>query len=332
VWIYALTRVAVEARRAVLADRFGQRSAFAEGVSVAPDTEAVVVPLPRTSRAGQAIVAIAAPGETIPEGGLAVLDAVAATIAESLHMQAAEAARAESAVKSKVMAAVSHEMRNPLNSILGFTGLVLGPNGDSLTEKQRRQLGFVQTSATMMLNLVNNYLDLARLRSGAVVVQYETTKLAPLVTEIAGGMQPIAARRKVSIRTSVSPDAEARVDPSRVRHILTNLLSNAIKFTPDGGRVYVRARADRRTWRLVVSDSGIGIPKNQANLVFTEFSKIDAAELSANKGTGLGLALTKAFVTTLGGSVKFYSRRGRGTTFVVVLPRDGDGAKGAKAA
>ena len=330
VWIFAMARVAVEARRAILTDRFGQRSSFAERNVVGPDTDAVVVPLPRTSKGGQAIIAIAPVGASIPEGGLAVLDAVAATIAESLHMQAAEAARAESAVKSRVMASVSHEMRNPLNSILGFTGLVLDSKSDNLTPKQRRQLTFVQTSATNMLNLVNNYLDLARLRSGSVAMQYETVALAPLVAEVAELMQPMAAQRKVSIRTAVSADAQARIDPARVRQILTNLVSNAIKFTPEGGHVYVRARVDRDTWRLVVSDTGVGIPKDQAALVFSEFSRIDAGPLAANKGTGLGLAITKAFVSALGGTVKFYSRRGRGTTFVVTLPLDG--GRQAKAA
>lgn len=331
VWVFALTRVAVEARKAVVADRQGQHSRFVDGAVGHPAAPALVVPLPRTSRAGQAIVAIAPVGETIPDGGLAVLDAVAATIAESLHMQAAESARAESAVKSKVMAAVSHEMRNPLNSILGFTGLVLSASSDNLTEKQRKHLGHVQTSATTMLTLVNNYLDLARLRDGSVALQYETTRLEPLVAEIAAAMQPIAAARRVDIRTSVSPEAEVRVEPTRFRQILTNLVSNAVKFTPDGGRVVVRARVDRDTYRVTVSDNGVGIPRDQASLVFTEFSRIDAGPLAANKGTGLGLALTRALVKMLGGTIRFYSRRGRGTTFVVVLPRSGGTEKATAA-
>jgi signal transduction histidine kinase len=223
-------------------------------------------------------------------------------------------------------------MRNPLNSILGFTGLVLGTSSENLTDKQRRQLGFVQTSATMMLNLVNNYLDLAKLRAGSFPVQYETVKLEPMVAEIASVMQPIAAGRKVIIRTAVSPGAEARLDPSRTRQILTNLVSNAIKFTPEGGHVYVRARVDKDSCRLVVSDTGVGIPKDQARLVFTEFAKIDAGALAASKGTGLGLALCKAFAGTMGAGIKFYSRRGRGTTFVVVIPRDGGQSGKSRAA
>jgi signal transduction histidine kinase/HAMP domain-containing protein len=332
VWVFALTRVAVEARKAVVADRQGQHSRFVDAAATTTQAPAVVVPLPRTSKAGQAIIAIAPVGETIPDGGLAVLDAVAATIAESLHMQAAEAARAESAVKSKVMAAVSHEMRNPLNSILGFTGLVLGPSNENLTDKQRKHLGHVQTSATTMLTLVNNYLDLARLRDGSVATQYEMAKLEPLVAEVVGAMQPMAAGRKVEVRTSVSPDAQVRVDPTKFRQILTNLVSNAVKFTPEGGRVAIRARADKETYRVVVSDTGVGIPRDQASLVFTEFARIDAGPLAASKGTGLGLALTRAFVNTLGGSIRFYSRPGRGTTFVVILPRDGRPERKASAA
>lgn len=322
IWVFALTRVAVEARRAVMADRLGKESRFADAPGATAEAQALIVPLPRTSKAGQAIVAIAHTGETISDGGMATLDAVAATIAESLHMHAAENARAESAVKTKVMATVSHEMRNPLNSILGFTGLVLGAPAESLTEKQRRQLTFVQSSANSMLQLVNNYLDLAKVKAGSVALQFERVKIASLVSDVAGGMQPIAEAKSVVIKTSVSPDTEGRMDPIRTRQVLTNLLSNAVKFTPAGGSVFVRARAVDGHVRIAVSDTGVGIAKDQQKLLFTEFAKIDAGSMASAKGTGLGLALTKAFVVAMGGTIKAYSRRGRGTTFVVSLPRE----------
>ena len=332
VWVFALARVAVEARKAVLSDRLGQHSRFAEEPGAVAPAQAAIVPLPRTSKAGQAIIAIAAMGETIQDGGLAVLDAVAATLSESLHMQAAENARAESAVKSRVMAAVSHEMRNPLNSILGFIALVLGASDATLTDKQRRQLGFVQSSANAMLTLVNNYLDLAKLRAGSVTLQQETTKVASLVNEVAAVMQPAADAKLVTIRASVDPELLARVDPVRMRQVLVNLVSNAVKFTPPGGHVYVRGRAVGRMLRLTVSDTGVGIPKEQQRLLFTEFAKIDAGPMAAAKGTGLGLALTKAFTTAMGGAIRLYSRRGRGTTFVVDLPLEGAPARQAIAA
>ena len=332
VWVFSLTRVAIEARKAVLTDRFGRQSRFAEEPGISTASQAAIVPLPRTSRAGQALIAIAPAGETIPDGGLAVLDAVAATIAESLHMQEAENARAESAVKSKVMAAVSHEMRNPLNSILGFTALVLGAPAAALTDKQRRQLGYVQTSANNLLTLVNNYLDLARIRSGSLALQYETVKMAPIVADAARAIQAVAEGKNVIVRTSVSDHMEARVDPTRVRQIVANLLSNAVKFTPSGGRVFVRARAGRDECRIVVSDTGVGIPKDQKDLLFSEFSKIDAGTMAAGKGSGLGLALTRAFISAMDGSIKVYSRQGRGTTFVVMLPLQGAATRAASAA
>ncbi len=332
VWVSALVRVSVEARRAVVSDRFGQHSRLADEPGEPESVQAAIVPLPRTSNAGQAIVAVAPIGESIPDGGLVVLDAVAATVAETIHLHTADIARAESAVKSKVMSAVSHEMRNPLNSILGFTSLLLGDANTNLTEKQRRHLGFVQASATNMLTLVNNYLDLAKVRAGSLNMHYEQLRLVTLVNEIAGVMQPIAAPKDVTIRTSVDEDAEARVDVTRLRQILTNLVSNAVKFTPPGGKVYLRARVDDGSCRIAVSDTGVGIPTESKSQVFSEFPRIDAGAMAAGQGTGLGLALTKAFVTALGGTIKFYSRRGRGTTFVVVLPRDGSPASGAHAA
>jgi signal transduction histidine kinase len=320
-WVFALTRVAVEARRAILADRMGRASRFAEADG-SSDAQAIIVPLPRSSKAGQAMVAIAPAGESIPDGGLAVLDAVAATMAESLHMQEADNARAESAVKSKVMAAVSHEMRNPLNSILGFTGLVLGAPDAALSDKQRRQLGYVQSSATNMLTLVNNYLDLEKVRTGSLALQYETVKLATLVGEVTGAMQPQADAKGVVMRTSVDTTAEARTDPTRMRQVLINLLSNALKFTPAGGRVFVRAKVASGHVRVAVSDTGVGIPREQRKLLFTEFAKIDAGSMAAAKGSGLGLALTHSFVEAMGGTISVYSRRGRGTTFVVAMPSE----------
>lgn len=319
VWVFALSRVAVDARRAVMSDRLGRNSRFADAGRMEASAEAAIVPLPRPSKAGHAIIAIAPAGESIADRGLAVLDAVAATIAESLQMQAAENARAESAVKSRVMSAVSHEMRNPLNSILGFTKLVLGSPTSSLSAKERRQLGYVQSSADNMLGLVNNYLDLAKARSGALSLQPENVRLAPLVGEVCATMQPLADAKKLVLRWAVPEEDEARVDPVRLRQILNNLISNAIKFTPEGGRVLVRARCMRGGCRIAVSDTGVGIKKDERELIFTEFAKIDAGSMAASRGTGLGLALTRAFVVAMGGTIKVYSRPGHGTTFVVVV-------------
>jgi len=332
VWLFALTSVAIETRKTVVTERLGRDSRFADATAGSVVAHAAIVPLPRKTRAGQALIAMAAPGESIPDGGVAVLEAVAATIGESLHMQAAEAARAESAIKSKVMSAVSHEMRNPLNSILGFTGLVLRDAGAPLTDKQRRQLGFVQTSANNMLTLVNNYLDLSKLRSGSFTLQYETVKIAPLLNGVLVGMEPLAQAKQLTIRASVRDDATARIDSNHVRLVLTNLVSNAIKFTPPGGRVFVRAKVQGEQLRIAVSDTGVAITKDQKSLLFTEFPKIDAGVMAAAKGTGLGLVLTKSFVSAMSGSIRVYSRPGRGSTFVVVLPREGAAEKRPPAA
>lgn len=320
VWVSALTSVAVREKRTVLTNRLGRFARFAGDPGAPTDAQAAIVPLVRSGLGGHAIIAVAREGETIADGGLPVLDAVAATIAESLHMQAADNARAESAVKSRVMSAVSHEMRNPLNSILGFTGLVLGDGKSALTDKQRRQLGYVQTSAHNMLDLVNNYLDLARIRSGSLTLQYEAVDLRHFVEDAVTAAQPRAAAKSIAIRTSVPEGCSVRLDPTRVRQVLGNLLANAIAFTPAGGRVYVRARLVAASCRLVISDTGVGIKKEQRDLVFTEFAKIDAGTMAGGKGTGLGLTLTRAFVAAMGGTIRIYSRPGRGTTVSVSLP------------
>jgi signal transduction histidine kinase len=332
VWVVAMAEVAITSRKVVLTDRFGDESRLADDPSTDRPAQAAIVPLPRTTKAGHAIVAIAPDGRTIPDSGLAVLDAVAATIAESLHMHAAEAARAESAVKSKVMSAVSHEMRNPLNSIIGFTGLVLSDSHGNLSEKQRRQLGHVRTSAGNLLNLVNNYLEISRLRGGPLTVQYETARISPIVSDVVEAMRQAAESKHITVQIAVSDELEARVDPTRLRQILTNLLSNAIKFTPPNGRTFIRVRNGGDHLRIAVSDTGVGVARADQKLLFTEFAKIDAGSMAAGKGAGLGLALTNAFVTAMHGTVTVHSRQGRGATFVVRLPLKGEPVARASAA
>ena len=129
----------------------------------------------------------------------------------------------------------------------------------------------------------------------------------------------MAASRNVDIRASVSPEAQVRLDPTRFKQILSNLVSNAVRFTPEGGHVVIRARMDKETFRVVVSDTGVGIPKAQAPLVFTEFSKIDAGPLAASKGTGLGLDTVQRIVRKHRGNIQVTSKPGD-TRFQVWLP------------
>lgn len=320
VWVNALSRVAVNAQKPLITDRLGQHSRFVGDTSEPEVSEAVVVPLTRTSTGGEAIVAIAAAGEAVSDEAIALLDSVAAMIAEALRRQDAEAARSEAAVKSRVMATVSHEMRNPLNSILGFLGLVLSGPERNLTEKQRRQLGSVRTSATGMLDLVNAYLEHAKAQSGELSLRVGPVAMEPVVAEAVEQAQPMALAKQLEIRWSVEPGTTARVDAARVRQVLANLLSNAVKFTPEHGRVCVRVRTSGPAVRLAVSDTGVGIPRAQRDRVFTEFPRIDAGAMASAKGTGLGLALARDLTQAMGGTIHFHSRPGRGTTFVVTLP------------
>ena len=332
VWIGALARVAMRSRTAVVSGERGQGSHFMSTSRAEADVHALIVPLGHTPTGGEAIIAVAPEGEVMPDGAVALLDAVAAIIAQAIHLEEAERARGESAVKSRVMAAVSHEMRNPLNSILGFVGLVLGTRSENLTEKQRRQLTSVQTSANNMLTLVNNYLDHAKSQAGSIPIRPEALMLEQAVAEVVEQMQPGAGAKQLQVTCSVQPGATVTADRLRLRQVLTNLISNAVKFTPERGRVIIRAHVCGTEARIAVSDTGVGIPKAQQELVFTEFPKIDAGAMAGAKGSGLGLTLSNELVKAMGGSITFHSRPGRGSTFVVVLPGAVEGAKLAGAA
>ena len=319
VWLAALVTMSARARKPVLTDRMGQNSRIAD-LAVDWCASVALVPLPQAESAGATIVAMAGPGGNMSATGLAMLESVAATIAESIQRQNAAEARYESAVKSKVMALMSHELRNPLNSILGFTSLVLSSEKEVLTEKQRRQLGFVQASATNMLALVTNTSELARIRSGSLALQLEAVALAPVIQEVIATLHDDALARQVSIRLSVAADLKARVDASRFRQVMTNLVGNAIKFTPAGGRIAIRARPETDSVRVAIGDNGVGIARAHQSQVFMEFAKIDAGSEARGRGVGLGLALAKGYVEAMGGTIGFKSRPGRGTVFVIQLP------------
>lgn len=222
--------------------------------------------------------------------------------------------------RKRFWATVSHELRSPLNSIIGLVRLLTGPGGDPLTEEQEQQVGFIGGSAETLLMLVGELLDMAKAESGPLRPEHAPVDLVALAHHLRATMQPTGA---VVLSTDVAPEvAELYTDETMLVRVLRNLLSNALKFTPEG-EVRLDARLDERAGEVVitVSDTGIGIAEEDQRHVFEEFFQVPNALQVKARGTGLGLPYARRLAEALDGRLDLTSAPGEGTTVTVRLPR-----------
>ena len=229
-------------------------------------------------------------------------------------------------LKSDFLATMSHELRTPLNSIIGFSEVLSG--ADSLNERQRRYAANIQTSGRMLLGMINDILDLAKIESGKMEVRAEDFSIRDVCEALANVSRPVAERKNIDL--FCEPDEALpllRQDAGKIRQILYNLLSNAIKFTPEGGKVSLRARGEGRWVVLEVADTGIGIAEEDRETIFEKFRQAgqlgqsDGVLTREHQGTGLGLSIVRELAKLLGGDVRLESRAGHGSTFTVRLPQ-----------
>jgi two-component system sensor histidine kinase BarA len=229
-------------------------------------------------------------------------------------------------LKSDFLATVSHELRTPLNSILGFSDVLSGI--DSLDDKQKRYVGNIQRSGRMLLEMINDILDLAKMESGKMEVRLSEFKIGSLVSAQCDMARPLAEKKNIDLDSNVSNALPPlRQDQAKVQQILNNLLSNAIKFTPEGGRINVSAeKDDMGDLRLKVVDTGIGISPEDQQLVFEKFRQAPVGHTDGDaitreySGTGLGLSIVRELCRLLGGDVSLESDLGKGSTFTIRLP------------
>ncbi len=229
-------------------------------------------------------------------------------------------------LKDEFLATMSHELRTPLNSILGFSEVLAA--ADNLTDRQKRYVANIATAGRNLLALINDVLDLAKIESGKMELHVIEFSLADLVERQVGGMMPMAQKKNIQLTWSVDPDIPPlKQDAGKLQQILSNLMSNAIKFTPEGGRVDVRAKMfDRERVDLIVEDTGIGIPLEDQEVIFEKFrqGRLETDRQDAltreHEGTGLGLSIVKELTRLLGGEVFLESEFGKGSTFTVRIP------------
>ncbi len=229
-------------------------------------------------------------------------------------------------IKSDFLATMSHELRTPLNSILGFSD-VLGAIA-SLDEKQKRYVQNIQKSGRMLLDMINNILDLAKIESGKMEIRLTDFAIAQVIGAQCDMARPLTEKKNIDLEMEVQPDLPPmHQDQARVQQVLNNLLSNAIKFTPEGGRIKVAAeRASRGELLLRVIDTGVGIAEEDQQSIFEKFRQGRTAMPGGDamtreySGTGLGLSIVKEICKLLEGGVSVESELGTGSTFTVRLP------------
>jgi len=229
-------------------------------------------------------------------------------------------------VKSDFMATMSHELRTPLNSILGFSDVLA--SAESLDEKQARYVENIQKSGRLLLEMINNILDLAKIESGKMEVRLADFDVAQVIATQCDMARPLTERKNIDLETEIQPGLPPmHQDQGRVHQILNNLLSNAIKFTPEGGRIRVTAeQSPQKQFVLKVTDTGVGIAEEDQQTIFEKFRQGSTAMPGGDaitreySGTGLGLSIVKELCKLLGGEVSVQSSLGTGSTFCVSLP------------
>lgn len=238
-----------------------------------------------------------------------------------LNLQLYEANR----LKSDFLANMSHELRTPLNSIIGFSEVLQGI--DSLNDKQRRYASNIQKSGRLLLEMINDILDLAKVEAGKMEVKSSEFDVGRLVSAQCDMIQSLSEDKNISLSLDVPDDLpKAHQDPNKLGQIINNLLSNAIKFTPEGGMITVSVSdLDNGRFKLLVSDTGVGIAEEDQSIIFQKFRQsrkvLDGEGLTREfAGTGLGLSIVKELGKLLGGEVDFESELGRGSAFWVTLP------------
>jgi signal transduction histidine kinase len=222
--------------------------------------------------------------------------------------------------KSEFLANMSHELRTPLNAIIGFSE-VLGERlfGD-LNEKQEEYLKDIHASGQHLLSLINDILDLSKIEAGRMELELTDFDLPTAIDNALTLVRERAGRRGIALYQAADEGlGQIHADERKIKQALLNLLSNAIKFTPEGGRIEVRAKVVEGSVEVSVTDTGVGIAPEDQEAIFEEFRQVGTADKKV-EGTGLGLALSRKFIELHGGRIWVTSQVGAGSTFMFTIP------------
>ena len=235
-------------------------------------------------------------------------------------MQSAERA---SKAKTDFLSNMSHDIRTPMNAIIGITTLM--KNELHQPEKLAEHLGKLETSGQLLLGIINNILDMSRIESGKTTLNVEKMNLPQQVSQLDSIIRQQAGQRRQTFTVNTHLQHEnVLADPNRLNQVLMNILSNAVKYTPKGGHIRLEVEELPRNehfarYRFVVQDDGIGMSEEFQKTLFEPFTREEKSGTNKVQGTGLGMAITKSIVDLMGGTIHVESTTGKGTRFEVVL-------------
>ncbi len=235
-----------------------------------------------------------------------------------------EKERLESVIeaKSEFLAGISHELKTPLISIIGFSQILTSKNSGELTDKQRHFIESIRKSAEFLLSLINNILDMSKIEAGKIKLNIEEIPLKSTIEETLTLFYEKAKKHKIVIMKHFEPGLDfIYADKHRMKQILINLLSNAVKFSKEGGgTITITVKKAGDNIQISVCDTGIGIRPENIGKLFGKFEQLDKRISQKYGGTGLGLAITKQLVELHGGRIWVQSKYGEGSTFSFIFP------------
>lgn len=225
-------------------------------------------------------------------------------------------------IKSQFLANVTHELRSPVNAIIELGELMRIAAEKGYVEQVRDRLALMLASATSLRSVITNMLDLSKIEAGRMRVIAEPTDVVPILHEIGETTRVLLGGKPIEVIVSTSASSVViDTDPVKFRQIVLNLASNAAKFT-DAGRIVIQETSGPESLSVSVSDTGMGISREDLQKLFIAFSQLEDAHTKRHEGSGLGLAITRELAHMLGGRVEVDSEAGRGATFTVHLPKE----------
>jgi signal transduction histidine kinase len=232
-------------------------------------------------------------------------------------------------LKSAFLATVSHELRTPLTSIIGYSEMLAEGLAGPMNQEQVDYVRTIMEKGETLLKLISSILDISQIEAGKVRLAFEHVDIAEVVTSSVSSVKPQAAKKGVVVEARIPQTIKVRAqaDKDRLRQVVVNLLANAVKFTGKGGKVTAflsdvapQPELNTEGYRIIVEDSGVGIPADQFDKIFQSFYQVDSSSTREFGGAGLGLSIVKSFVEGHGGVVRVTSEMGKGSRFSAILP------------
>jgi PAS domain S-box-containing protein len=222
--------------------------------------------------------------------------------------------------KDMFLASMSHELRSPLHTIIGFADLLKEELKGPLNTDQKRYVSHILSDSEHLLTLINDILDLSKIEAGGLQLRLQNFDARGAIEEVLSSVQPQVDAKGIHLELHIGDTLTLHADHVRFKQVLYNLLSNAIKFTPNSGKIGVNAVQIGSFIEIAVRDTGVGIPQSEQEAIFDKFHQVGSTSKGVREGTGLGLPITRALVEHHGGRVRLDSEPGRGSCFTVTFP------------